>query len=309
MKKPQQSKWQKAISALNEAFDAHFRVTVLSNVTESRLEAVVQPVSDGKNRLIIPIGEEEGQAVVAIGTLEATPRQIQAGLLKLAVRLVHEAYQCEEQRLDLTACTHQLGQDFEELNWLRGQLLSFKDGLDTESVEEMARTLLRPMLTIIQAEGIVLVSADQANTPEGQEVPLVGREVLRVGSEKMAVKEESCRQLVIPLREVARARPLVQNDVNLRREFSTVTGIHSCILAPVTRRETFFGWMLAVNRVAGTAGADTTTKDAAWHVSEDEFGSVEAGLMESAAAILAIHHRGPELWRGEAAAPETVLAD
>jgi len=299
---PEERDWQGTISSLREAFGAPFRVTVLSNVTESCLKAVLQPISEGKSRLIIPIGEGAGEAVVAVGTLDTRHDQVQTGLLKLAGRLIRESHEAEELRLDLDECARQLSYDFEELHWLRGQLQHLKDCSAKSSAEDIREKVLLPLSTMIRAQGIVLVSADRAGTPPGQKVPRVGKEVLRAAPEKLAVDGAVCCQLVDHWRETARRQPLVENEVDRRREFSMVAGVHCCILAPVTRQETCLGWLLAVNRTKGPTDAEGA----------DEFGSVEAGLMESAAAILTLHPGCPELFEsGEnaSAEKEAVLAE
>ena len=77
-----------------------------------------------------------------------------------------------------------------------------------------------------------------------------------------------------------------------------VPEIHSCILVPVVRREAFLGWLLAFNRAAAASESDAATNEALGHSSQHEFGTVEASLLESAAAILAIHPQSEKLFAG-----------
>lgn len=290
--------WQRTISHLTDAFDAQFSVTVLSEASGCSLRPIIQNVGIGKYRLVVPVGEEGGRPAVAVGTLDAEPRSLLEKLLELSVRYIRESRHFEEQRLDLEAYAHQVHQDFEELHWLRSQLGHLKDCDADLSAEDLGKTILGSLCTIVGVEGMALVAADRRNASPGQKVPPAGKTVFRHGPGHDVVDDESCCQLVDRLREVAAAGPLVQNEMKRRREFSMVPEIHSCILVPVVRGETFLGWLLAFNRAPAAGESDTAADEALRHSSQHEFGTIEASLLESAAAILAIHPQSEKLFAG-----------
>ncbi|GAG29637.1 unnamed protein product, partial [marine sediment metagenome] len=203
--------WQLITSFLTGVLGAQFGVTVLSNLPGTRVNPVVENVSADRYRLVIPIGHEADKLVVAVGTLDAKPPEILEKLLGLAVRYIREGRRFQEQRLDLDAYAQQVNQDFEELNWLRSLLQHLREHDQTSSAEDVAGKILLPLCTIIQAEEIILVLADQENTSPGQKVPSAGKVIVRVDPKEQIVDDQSCCQLVDRLREVAGVQSLVQN--------------------------------------------------------------------------------------------------
>ncbi len=292
--------WRMITSVLTDVLDAQFGVTVLPSFSASQVRPVIENVSAEQYRLVIPIGQEGGKPVVAVGTLDAKPGEILEKLLGLAVRYVRQGRRLEEQCLDLEAYARQISRDFEELTWLRGLLQRLKDCEEGGSLENLAETVLSPLCPLIGAEQIILVSADPQSSSPGQEVPPVGKAVVRAGAEKEVLDDPSCCKLVDRMREVAGVQSLVQTGMKRRREFSMVPEVDSCILVPVIRQESLLGWLLAVNRITRTDDSSTTRGDSDSIPSEDDFGTFEANLLNFAAVMLAAHARCAELF-GQAA--------
>jgi hypothetical protein len=296
--------WRIVTSVLTDVLDAQFGVTVLPSFSAGQVRPVIENVSAEQYRLVIPIGEEAGKPVVAVGTLSAKPGEILEKLLGVAVQYVRQGRRLAEQRLDLDAYAGQISRDFEELTWLRGLLQHLKDNDAAGSAEKLAEAILLPLCPLIGVEQIVLISADPQGTSPGQEVPPVGEAVVRVGPAAQIVNDRSCCKLVDRLREVAGAQSLVQTGMKRRREFSLLPDVDCCILVPVIRQESLLGWLLAVNRTPRAADANTTTGGTGANPPEDEFGTLEANLLDFAAVILAAHPRCAELF-GRRAAAET----
>lgn len=75
-------------------------------------------------------------------------------------------------------------------------------------------------------------------------------------------------------------RPLIVNHSITAAEQSPWPAVHQLIIVSLCEGSNCFGWMVAVNRVGG-----------------GEFGTVEASLLSSVAAILGIHSGNAELYR------------
>ena len=316
--------WRMITSVLTDVLDAQFGVTVLPNHLAGQVRPVIENLSAEKYRLVIPIGEEAGKPMVAVGTLEAKPSEILEKLLGLAVRHVRQSRQLDEQRLDLDAYVHQVSRDFEELSWLRGLIQHLKQpdevadsgghgaagsgGRCADSAENLVHTILLPLSKLVGAQEIVLVSADPQGASPGQDVPPVGKAIARVGPGEQVVDDQSCCKLVDRLRDVAGTRPLVQTGMKRRREFSMVPGVDCCILVPAMRQESMLGWLLAVNRLPATSvpTADwqpdpapvcpRQTGNVVSNLPDDEFGTFETNLLDFAAVVLAAHARCAELF-------------
>lgn len=295
-------------SVLTDVLDAQFGVTVLPNFPAGRVRPVIESVSPERFRLVIPVGQEEGKPVVAVGTLDAKPGEILEKLLGLAVRYILQGRRLDEQHLDLDAYARQISRDFEELTWLRSLPNYLKDRDQEGSTENLLEAILLPLCSLIGAEQIILLAAEPQATEPGQEVPKVGQVVVRVGPGKQVVDDPSCCKLVDRLREVAGTQSLVQTGMKRRREFSVVPQIDSCILVPVVRRQSLLGWLLAVNRVSGSVDSDPTASNDASQLAEEDYGTFEANLLDFAAVILAAHARCTELLGQGAAAQEQAVA-
>ena len=299
---PHEAKWQSVTSALTEAFDTHFGVMVLSNVCGNTFKPIIQAVSVGKYRLIIPLGVEAGSPVVAVGTFDANPREVLDKLLALVVRSIHKGSRhadqrlTEEQRLDIEAYARQTSRNFEELNWLCSQLESLTNCDASNSAKDNAQAVLLPLCPLIGAEGILLVSADREQKLPGQQTPLAGQVVAKVGPEPLEVDDDGCCGLINQLREIAISKPLVQNGMHRRREFSMAPGVHSCILVPVNKQNRLLGWLLAVNHSPRSTASEASAGEEFLASPDDGFGTSEANLAASAAAMLALDPSCPELF-------------
>ena len=87
---------------------------------------------------------------------------------------------------------------------------------------------------------------------------------------------------------------LVKNGLQETDEGAEFPGVREFIVAPVSKGSRLMGWLLAVNRVyrQGWDGAGTSLEHGAL-----EFGTPEAGILSSAASMLATHARNVELFR------------
>ncbi len=295
---PGDSDWQGTAKRLTEAFGAPFNVTVIPDLPGRTLRPIIQPMTVAKHRLVIPLGEKAGSPAAAVGTLDAQPTEVAEKLLEVAVRYIRKTLESDEQLLDLEACTRQISQIFDERNWLQGLLRRLRDWDAAVPVSGFAEGVLESLGRTVRAEAVVLVAAEKEQTRDGQGTPLVGKTVVRTGTGSEALQDEECRQLVSRLREVAGTNPLVQNDVKRRREFSMASGVHSCVLVPVRKRETFFGWILAVNHISEKQVPELGRSIVDGAVTEDEFGTAEAQLVECAAVVLALHPHCEQLFAG-----------
>ena len=87
-------------------------------------------------------------------------------------------------------------------------------------------------------------------------------------------------ELIAHLGPDLRHRPIVVNWPVTARPDWPCPQVHQLIAVTLAEGETVFGWLVAVN-----------------HVQEDEFGTVEASLLSSVAAILGIHSGNIDLYR------------
>ena len=188
------------------------------------------------------------------------------------------------------ALMEQISQDFEELSWLRNltQRIEHCDVCtDTASV---AGELLPQLCELVGAETLLLIeSAQNASQP--------GECSLRVShcSGEARYAAEVAHEVVTTFADRAQSRPLVLNGLNSEEQQLVTNGqVRSLILLPLARHDHRFGWLLAVNRRLRNRHADEAGVPLP---GLDEFGTVEVGMLQSAAVLLTTHAHNAALFR------------
>jgi len=204
---------------------------------------------------------------------------------------------CEalDQRHQLEAYARQLSQSFEELSWLRS-LAEHIEYCDASSqLAAVAARVLPSLCDVLSADSIALVHVADGTDMAGQCEDGSISVSCSVGEAKVP-DNEYC-QLVHQFGPQANGQPIVRNDLSENRAFSEAQPVKSAMLVRVAKNNQSYGWLVAVNKKCqglddrGSEGPRENRK------SENEFGTIEAGLMDSAALMLATHARNAELFR------------
>jgi putative nucleotidyltransferase with HDIG domain len=186
------------------------------------------------------------------------------------------------------ALMEQISQDFEELSWLRSltQRIEHCDVCtDTASV---AGELLPQLCELVGAETLLLIESAQNASPPSECS-------LRVShcSGEGRYAAEVAHEVVTTFVERAQSRPLVLNGLDGEEQQLVTHGqVRSLILLPLARHDHRFGWLLAVNRRLRNRHADKAAVPGL-----DEFGTVEVGMLQSAAVLLTTHAHNAALFR------------
>ena len=254
------------------------------------IEPILLEKEDGRVLLGVPLGEADGGRLAATATLDDLPADWTGTLARLCLNDVRQKQELHRCRGDLDACAAQIGNDFEELSFLR----TLADHLDVSELEHgpwhVAERVLPMLAEIIRAESLVLVAAKR--DPRDPSRALVDRPVVWVGRRNMT--EEACKEFIDTFGEMARGQPLVRNLFSQTPESRPFPGIHKFVMTTLVKRDRVLGWLLAVNHVSRS---QEKADDALWRLSDFEFGTVEAGLLGSVASMLATHARNVELVR------------
>jgi hypothetical protein len=245
---------------------------------------------DGNSLLLIPLPKQQRRPFVATACFSNdSTRQLLLQLATLFLRGWKERLELEQMRNEHQAFLRQVTNDFEELTFLRGMsaLLEISDlSFDFVAMGERMLSTLNPLL---DTDALVLVIAEDAKVRPGAE-----RIEPRCWSGLRDVSDETCRNLVRCYHEAAARQPVVKNHFDQLPEGAPFPGVNSFILVPIVTAGATIGWLLALNR-----DNDRNLNAAAlpWGISYLEFGTHEATLMSSSAAILATHARNVELFR------------
>lgn len=244
---------------------------------------------DGQVCLLIPLPPHQRKPLVAAACFRGDPPHLLIRLAKMFLSNFAEHKELERLRHENQAFLRQVTNDFEELTFLRSmsKLLEVSDlNFDCFAMAEIMLPTLRPLLDTDQ---LLLVPTDALKhvhpTRESSGTVKCG---------ESAAREETCVRLVEHFREAATIQPVVKNHFDRMPESSQFPNIHSFVLVPIVNGDSTLGWILAVNR---NNDRNLNIGELPWEVSYLEFGTHEATLMSSSAAILATHARNVDLFR------------
>jgi HD superfamily phosphohydrolase YqeK/GAF domain-containing protein len=190
----------------------------------------------------------------------------------------------ESMQQEIDHLSSHLAATYEELSLLYGltQKLRISD-----SIEELGAKSLEWLAEAIPAQGFVLELLPR---------PQQDADSVAAGSQNAASRTSklltfgNCpldrfqfARLLEQLDLIDNVRPMVINPSRRAGGEATLDGVRQAVIVPLTEGENLFGWLAALNHEAG-----------------GEFGSSEASLLSSVAAILGIHAGNIELYRRQA---------
>lgn len=192
----------------------------------------------------------------------------------------------------LTSYAEQLSDCYEELVWLRELGEQVTHCQINRSLPEVATLILTELRDLIRAETMALVQLPPAaNSAQSVEMTVdshCGNSELLDGEKRTRI----CQFMTSNL-DLCRRQPLVRNQINANQLIDGLPEIHSLIIVPVSVDNNSFGWILALNRSLNLGTGHT---DHSGFLGGDEFGTVEATLLQTATAMLSTHGRNSKLF-------------
>ena len=186
----------------------------------------------------------------------------------------------------------QVLRDFEERNWL----IRMSDHLQicevTRDIHEVAESLLPELKIIVRADAVAFVPEVSATEPGSPTCRIV------CSNGSLSLTNDAASRIIQQFRNKAIARPFVKNWNLNDNEFDSIPGITTLMLVAVSRNNQVAGWLLAANRACDEQHQPrfaVDREDADFR--DDGFGTAEAGLLRSAASVLATHQHNLKLFR------------
>jgi response regulator RpfG family c-di-GMP phosphodiesterase len=254
----------------------------------------LDPIDDGTYELAFSLPSLRQVRVFAIGTITTTDGVRLRQLAVAAHRQCQTGVTIDQLELENCGLLYQVTNDFEELSFLRrmAELLEISDL--TFDLTMMADTICPKLRPLCDAAAMIVVGA---HTVEEHGISSIEVDSPLTWSGDRVVDETSCIRLVDQFRELCEERPVVRNHWQQHEQSERFPGVNSFVLVPIVNSEMVIGWLLALNR---SECATIFDQDLPWEISYREFGSHEATLMSSSAALLATHARNVELFRERA---------
>lgn len=244
-----------------------------------------------RHLLAIPICRNGKTRLVATATFETPTPELLMKLARLFLREFDQRERLQRRREENEAYILEITQSYEESVLLRHMAEYLESSELTHDPWKLAETVLPTLCSSIRAESLALIptledgkSCDAANAAVGQPTLWIG---------PYSTDGETCRRLVEQYRHSAAEQPVVKNGFHETPEGARFSGVRGFLLVPMSSAGRTVGWLLAVNRVA-TQGAKPLADRCV--LGRMEYGTVEAGLVSSAASILATHARNVELF-------------
>lgn len=182
----------------------------------------------------------------------------------------------EELQREADSLSTNLASTYEEISLLYRLTQNLKL---SKSDEDLARVALEWMQEVVPAAGLVVQLAPGAGADKSLSRGVRAEPVLLCGGE-CPVDNAQFSELMAYLGPHPQHRPIVVNRAVTEQPGWPCPQIRQMIAMPLAEGENHFGWLAALNHVEG-----------------GEFGTVEASLLSSVAAILGIHGGNIELYR------------
>lgn len=237
-----------------------------------------------------------GLTAVICATVKASPEALMASLIRVANQKILLERETAEYRLGLYPHLEQISYNFEELSYLRrlGEQIDLRDV--TDPLTDLAERILGELCSLIKAEGLGFVASIAADPKVNSKKLGVGSPIAWTGNK--LIDDQRCAQLIQILRRTTHHdQPAIQNHMRSCEMFIDFPELHTVIQVPVIHRGTCFGWLIGLNRIPWSVRCTYPSPEAPAGFCDDEFGTGEASLMNSAASTLAAHYRNSELFR------------
>lgn len=255
--------------------------------------------ANGRWLLAIKLPREAGSGAVATASF-STDRP---DLLERTARVALDAFQ---QTRSLHLCRKQLDnyasnmtKNLEELAYLCGCAEHIDLASSSPDVWKIAVAVLPRLRETVNAAAIVLFPLEYVETNDEGRQSQEFRSPIWEGD--CEVDEATCLSLIRQFSAEFRGQPVVRNYFADSAEKSVLRDVQSFVLTPVAKGDFDMGWLLALNRIHTNVDDLTYLHRAHAGLSDLEFGTVEAHLLQFTAALLAAHGRNAALLRSMAA--------
>ena len=228
--------------------------------------------------LAVPLSSPSGyEKYLATGLFRTDLPQLLVNMGKSILAKYQQENEIERLTEENKCFLHQVSEDFEKLTFLgfMAEHLSLADG--SNSVDEILDKLLMRLGEAIETHTLCYLDCN-----EGLE-PIIRAAWVDESVAMPRVDDQVIKNLVIEFQEDAKIQPIIKNAYNEDMRFP---GVQDFVLVEVATSRSEIGWLLAVNRSPANR---RLALDSTWRLSHHEFGTTEASLLTTAAAMLASH--------------------
>ena len=212
-------------------------------------------------------------------------------LIDAACKLIAQQVELSDQSADMDSCLENLTYGLEEQTWLRSLSNHLTLCSARRSLRDVAVELLPSLRQLVGAESIAILLTGTITSQCEESTPVQTILTSVLWDVPQTVDDQSLQTWLDRQPATPQSRPVVQNGNRVDAKLRCLD-IRSLCTVQICRGDTVFGWVVAVNR---TPYRRDSLDEMPRGMSEVEFGTVEAGLVEAATKMLATHGHNVEL--------------
>ena len=242
----------------------------------SKGEPQAEQQSSGQYLFVIPLGK---QAAATTTVLTDHP-EVFLSLANISGRFFRQQEELACLREENDFFLKQVSDDFEELTFLRSMAERLGLGDSTHTIEQLVLASLPELGKSTHSEELYYV----LNTNQGSKILAQWHDD---EVESLSLDIKTIRHLIYQQQNATACQPTIKNGFDLTAEGEEFSGVREFILVPVGDTNIPLGWFLAINRLP--EDLDESHDFPEWRLNQHEFGTSEASLLSTAAAMTASH--------------------
>lgn len=232
--------------------------------------------SPGQYLFVIPLGKE----VAATTTVLTDNPDVFISLANISGRFFRQQEEVSRLREENDFFLKQVSDDFEELTFLRSMADRLGLGDSTHSLEQLIMASLPELGKSTHSEELYYI----LNSNTGSKI-LAKWHAESVDG--LSLDISTIQSLIQQHQNPALCQPTIKNGFDFSEEGQAFSGVREFILVPVGNTNVPLGWFLAINRMPEDQGEAQEFPE--WRLNQHEFGTSEASLLSTAAAMTASH--------------------
>jgi HD-GYP domain-containing protein (c-di-GMP phosphodiesterase class II) len=243
-----------------------------------------------RNLLAVPLdGGSKKATNVAVTTVQSGNIQFLVGMAAISQRFYQQQGQLIRLREENDFFLKQISDDFEELTFLRAMAERLNLGDGTHDIGKLIRDSMNRLGDAVHAEALYFIEESDNATH-----PTIVRWHAR-NADPPQLDDLMLMHLVEEFGGAACRQPVIKNQFHRSHDAAAFPGVRELMLVSVAASMGRIGWYVAINRYFGSA--ESYRDDPQWRLSQNEFGTSEASLLNTASAMLASHANNLALFR------------
>ncbi len=249
--------------------------TLLGSAT-NKGKPLASEQSPGKYQFVIPLGSK----VAATTTVVTDNPDVFVSLANISGRFFRQQEELSRLREENDFFLKQVSDDFEELTFLRSMADRLGLGDSTHTLEQLVTASLPELGKSTHAEELHFVLES-----EGELQILASWQADGIAG--LFHEPLVAQQFIQQFRSSNKSQPVIKNGFDFTDFGNKFLDVRDFILVPVGKAPTPLGWFLAINRLP--EDQEEAHDFPEWRLNQHEFGTSEASLLSTAAAMTASH--------------------